>query len=135
MREACPWGRVHPPDIDGTVEAAGTLRRIANQMSSIAIARALLKCRNYTPSRILRASGSYRRFVAISSRGWIFFSGAECFSAPAARAIAQKHSAGELAEPLNEFRSHLKEGGFARIGIVAARTPHGDRGTPVDATT
>jgi|SRR5580704_9600306 hypothetical protein len=33
----------------------------------------------------------------------------------AARAIAQKHSADELAEPLNEFSSHLEEHGFARL--------------------
>ena len=47
---------------------------------------------------------------------WLdFFSGAECFSASAARAIAEKHLAGGLAQPLNEFSSHLEEGGFARM--------------------
>jgi hypothetical protein len=49
-------------------------------------------------------------------RSWLdFFSGAECLSASATRATAQKHSADELAEPLNEFSSHLEEGGFARM--------------------
>ena len=47
---------------------------------------------------------------------WLdFFGGAESFSASAARAIAQKHSADELAEPLNEFSSLLQERGFARL--------------------
>jgi hypothetical protein len=59
-----------------------------------------------------------RVFNAIRGQliSWLdFFSGAEWFSTSAARAIAEKHSAGELAEPLNEFSSHLEEGGFARL--------------------
>jgi hypothetical protein len=59
-----------------------------------------------------------RLFNAIRGQliSWLdFFSGAECLSVSAARAIAEKHSAGELAEPLNEFSSHLEEGGFARL--------------------
>ena len=47
---------------------------------------------------------------------WLdFFGGPEWFSASAARAIAQKHSADELPKPLNEFNSQLEEGGFARL--------------------
>jgi hypothetical protein len=59
-----------------------------------------------------------RVFKAIRGQltSWLdFFSSAECFNASAARAIAQKHSAGELAEPLNEFSSRLEEGGFALL--------------------
>src|SRR5215472_1851468 len=74
-----------------------------------------LKCRNSTPSRSLRASGSSMQFEGSLARGWISSVGPECFSASAARAIAQKHSADELAEPLNEFSSQLEEGGFARL--------------------
>ena len=47
---------------------------------------------------------------------WLdFFSGAEWSNALAARATAEKHSAHELAEPLDEFSSQLEEGGFARL--------------------
>jgi uncharacterized membrane protein YccC len=100
---------------EGIVEAAGTLRRIANRLSSIATARVLTQMPELDPVTEFPRERFFRtiRGQLIS---WLdFFSGAECFSAPAARAIAQKHSAGELAEPLNEFSSHLEEGGFARL--------------------
>src|ERR1700723_761009 len=74
-----------------------------------------LKCLNSTPSRNLRASGSSRQFVGQLTSWLDFYSGTERFNAPAARAIAQKHSADELAEPLNEFNSQLEAGGFARL--------------------
>jgi hypothetical protein len=59
-----------------------------------------------------------RVFNAIRGQlvSWLgFFSGPESLNASAARAMAQKHSAGELAEPLNEFCSRVEEGGFARL--------------------
>ena len=59
-----------------------------------------------------------RFFQAIRGQltSWLdFFSGTERFSASAARAIGEKHSADELTEPLNEFSSHLEEHGFARL--------------------
>ena len=59
------------------------------------------------------------QFEGSLARGWISSVGPECFSASAARAIAQKHSADELAEPLNEFSSLLEEGGFARLASWA----------------
>jgi len=100
---------------NGIVEAAGTLRRIANRLSSIATARV------HSPMPQLDPATEFARervFDAIRGQliSWLdFFSGAESLSASAARAIAEKHSAGELAEPLNEFSSHLEEGGFARL--------------------
>ena len=100
---------------DGIVEAAGALRRIANQLSSIAIARVLIQMPQLDP---VTEFARERVFDAIRGqlRSWLdFFSGPEWFSASAARAIAQKHSAGELAAPLNEFSSHLEENGFARL--------------------
>jgi uncharacterized membrane protein YccC len=100
---------------DGIVEAAGTLRRIANRMSSIATARVLTQMPQLDPvAEIARE----RVFNAIRGQltSWLdFFSGTERFSAPDARAIAEKHSASELAELLNEFSSLLQEGGFARL--------------------
>ncbi len=100
---------------DGIVEAAGTLRRISNRLSSIASARVLTQMPQLdSVAEFARA----RFFQAVRGQltSWLdFFSGAEWFSPPAARAIAEKHSADELAEPLNEFSSLLQEGGVARL--------------------
>ena len=100
---------------NGIVEAAGALRRISNRLSSIATARVLTQMPQLDP---VTEFARERVFNAIRGQliSWLdFFSGAEWFSTSAARAIAEKHSAGELAEPLNEFSSHLEEGGFARL--------------------
>jgi hypothetical protein len=100
---------------NGIVDAAGTLRRISNQLSLIATARVLTQM-----PRLDLAAEFPRERVFNTIRGqlmsWLdFFSGAERFSPSAARAMAEKHSADELAEPLNEFSSQLEEGGFARL--------------------
>jgi uncharacterized membrane protein YccC len=100
---------------DGIVEAAGALRRIANRLSSIATARVLVQMPQLDP---VTESARERVFNTIRGQlsSWLdFFSGAEWSSASAARAIAEKHSAEELAEPLNEFSAQLEEGGFARL--------------------
>ena len=121
---------------DGIVEAAGTLRRISNRLSSIATARVLTQMPQLDP---VTEFARERFFQAIRGQltSWLdFFSGAERFSASAARAIAEKHSADELAEPLNEFSSLLQEGGFARLAswpLEPRRTMLAELG--VDATT
>ena len=109
-------GRSSAVSPDAIVEAAGTLRRIANRLSSIATGRILTQMPRLDP-----VTESAREQVFNAVRGqlvsWLdFFSSAECLGASAARAMGQKHSAGELAEPLNEFSSHLEEGGFAQLG-------------------
>jgi hypothetical protein len=100
---------------NGIVEAAGTLRRISNLLSSIATARALTQMPQLDPVAEFareRVSKTIREQLI----SWLdFFSGPDRFSASAARAIVQKHSADELAQPLNEFSSQLEEGGFARL--------------------
>ena len=100
---------------DGIVEAAGTLRRIVNLLSSIATARVLMQMPQLDA---VTEFARERLFNAIRGQlsSWLnFFSGAEHLSAAAAQAIAQKNSADELADPFNEFSSHLEEGGFARL--------------------
>jgi uncharacterized membrane protein YccC len=100
---------------DGIVEAAGTLRRISNRLSSIATARVLVQMPQLDP---VTEQARERVFNTIrwQLNSWLdFFSGPESFSASAARTIGQKHPADELAEPLNEFSSYLEEGGFARL--------------------
>jgi uncharacterized membrane protein YccC len=100
---------------DGIVEAAGTLRRISNRLSSIASARVLTQMPQLdSVAEFARA----RFFRAIRGQltSWLdFFSGAERFNPSSARAIAEKHSGDELTEPLNEFSSLLQEGGVARL--------------------
>ena len=100
---------------NGIVDAAGALRRIANRLSSIATARVLVQSPQLDPATELARE---RVFNAIRGQlvSWLdFFSGPEALNASAARAMAQRHSAGELAEPLDEFCSRLEEGGFARL--------------------
>ena len=101
---------------DGIIEAAGAFRRISNLLSSIGIARALTDMPRLDP-----VTESARERVLNAIRGqlisWRDFYGAspERFSASAARAIAEKHSADELAQSLGEFSSRLEESGFARL--------------------
>jgi uncharacterized membrane protein YccC len=99
----------------GIIEAAGNLRRISNRLSAIAIARVLTQIPRLDPvTEFARARVCNTIRGQLSS--WLnFFSGAERLSASAARSIGQKHSADELAQPLNEFGSLLEEGGFARL--------------------
>jgi hypothetical protein len=100
---------------DGIVEATGTLRRISNILSSIAIARDLTQMPALDP---VTESQRERVFGAIRGQliAWLdFYSSRDCFNAAAAGALAEKHSADQLAQPLNEFGSQLEEGGFARL--------------------
>jgi uncharacterized membrane protein YccC len=100
---------------DGIVEAAGTLRRITNRLSSIASARVLVQ----TPQLDAvteSARGQFFQVIHVQLVSWLdFFRGAEAHDATAARALAQKHLASELAVPLSEFNSRLEEQGFARL--------------------
>ena len=100
---------------DGIVEAAGALRRIVNRLSSVATARVLTQMPQLDPVTEFAREGFFDA-VRRQLSSWLdFFNSAEWASAPALRAIAEKHSAGEMAEPLNEFSSHLEENGFARL--------------------
>ena len=100
---------------DGIVEAAGALRRIANQLSSIATARLLTQMPQLDPATDFAREHVFD-VIRRQLRSWLdFFSGAKWFSPSAARAIAQKLSADQLAGPLNEFSSRLEENGFARL--------------------
>jgi uncharacterized membrane protein YccC len=100
---------------NGILEAAGALRRISNQLSSIAIARVHTQMLRLDPVTEFARERVFNTIRGQLSSWLDFFSGAEWFSASAARAIAEKHSADELAEPLNEFSSRLEEGGIARL--------------------
>jgi uncharacterized membrane protein YccC len=108
-------GRTATVDHNAIVEAAGTLRRIANRLASIATGRILVPI-----SSLDAATESAREafFIAICRhlRSWLdFFSSDQCHSAPAAGALLLTLSPSQLAEPLRHFGSRLEEREFARI--------------------
>jgi hypothetical protein len=89
-------GRTSAVDHNAIVEAAGTLRRIANYLSSIATGRILTQMPQLGPVAEFAREGVFDA-IRQQLRSWLdFFNGAECLSASAARAIAQKHSTDEL---------------------------------------
>jgi hypothetical protein len=97
------------------VDAAGTLRRIANQLSAIATGRILTPLPQLDP-----ATESARQQVLNAIRRqlktWLdFFNGAESLSATAARKMAQAKSLHDLANPIDEFSSRLEGGPFAQM--------------------
>ena len=100
---------------DGIVEATGVLRRISNQLSSIAIARVIVPMPPLDPATELARERVFNTIRGQLSSWLDFFSSPEWSSASAARAVAEKHSADELAGPLNEFSSQLEAGGFAQL--------------------
>jgi hypothetical protein len=108
-------GRTSTVNPDAIVEAAGTLRRIANRLASIANARVVASMPQLDP-----VTESARKAVLEAIRGqlqsWLdFFSGEHRLSASAAESVAVTHSTDELEKPLAEFSSRLESGEFARI--------------------
>jgi len=108
-------GRMSLVDHHAIVEAAGTLRRIANRLSSITTGRIV----NPPPQLDLAtesARGAFFAAICQQLESWLsFFSGPECLSAHAAQATAQEHSRESLELPLKQFSSRLEEQEFARI--------------------
>jgi hypothetical protein len=108
-------GRTSLVNHNAIVQAAGTLRRIANRLASIATARIV------TPMPPLDPATEADRtevFAAICGqlRSWLdFFSSDESLIAPAARRVAITNSPEEILQPLELFGSRLEEREFARI--------------------
>lgn len=108
-------GRTSTVNHNAIVEAAGTLRRIANRMASIATARIVTPTPQLDP-----ATESAREMVLDAIRrhlqSWLdIFSSADSLNAPAAQAIARAQSPDDLKMPLEQFSSRLEEREFARI--------------------
>ena len=110
------WKDVPAPfTMMGSSRRPGLCAGLSNRLSSIGTARVLIRMPQLDP---LTEFARERVFNTLRGQltSWLdFFNSAECFSASGARAIAQRHPADELAEPLNEFSSRLEEGGFARL--------------------
>ncbi len=108
-------GRTATVNHNAIVEAAGTLRRIANRLAPIATGRIVTPMPPLDP-----VTESARAAVLDATRrhlqSWLdFFSGADCLSATAAQAIARANSTDDMATPLEQFGSRLEEREYARI--------------------
>ena len=108
-------GRTSLVNHNAVVEAAGTLRRIANRLSSIATGRILSP-----PPQVDPVAESAREAAFVTIRrdlgSWLdFFNGDDCLSASGAQTLAQTLSPDELGKPVRAFGSRLEERGFARI--------------------
>ncbi|HEV2170680.1 MAG TPA: hypothetical protein VGR40_07020, partial [Candidatus Binatus sp.] len=108
-------GRTSTVNHNAIVEAAGTLRRIANRLASIATQRIA------TPVPPLDVTTESAREAVISAmrrqlESWLeFFGSPDSLSAPAAKAIAQAQSPNDIGTPLEQFSTRLEERSFARI--------------------
>ncbi len=108
-------GRNSLVDHNAIVEAAGTLRRIANQLASIAGGRIAAPTPRLDPTTEAEREAI---LVAICRRlqSWLdFFSSDECLSAVVAQTIAQEYSPDDLRKPLEQLSLRLEEGKFARL--------------------
>ena len=108
-------GRTSLVNHNAIVEAAGTLRRIANRLASIATERIVTPMPQLDPT-----TESAREAVLDAIRrhlqSWLdFFSGADSLNAPAAQAVARSHSPDDMEKPLEQFGSRIEGQEFARV--------------------
>ena len=108
-------GRTSMVDHNAIIEAAGTLRRIANRLASISTSRIV------APAPELDATTESAREAVLEEvrhqlKAWLdFFSGPESLRANAARELARVQRSGHIDESLAVFGSRLEENEFARI--------------------
>jgi uncharacterized membrane protein YccC len=108
-------GRTSMVNYDSTVQAAGTLRRIANRLAGISMGRILA-----APPPLDDGTESARVAVLTVIRerleSWLeFFESSPGFSSTSAVSGLAKDSRSEITMPLNEFSHRLEAQGFARI--------------------
>jgi uncharacterized membrane protein YccC len=108
-------GRSSQVNHHAIVDAAGTLRGIANRFSVIASERGLMRSSQLdlaTESAREQAFNAVRRQLET----WLeFFSGPNSINASAAGEIAQAHPPQDLANPIDEFSSRLEENSYAQM--------------------
>jgi uncharacterized membrane protein YccC len=108
-------GRTSTVNHSAIVEAAGTGRRIANRLASIATGRIVTPVPPLDPvTESARAAmlEAIRRHL----QSWLeFFSGADSLNAAAAQAIARSNSTDDMKTALEQLSSRLQEREFARI--------------------
>ncbi len=109
-------GRTSLVNHNAIVEAAGTLRRIANRLASIATARIVNPVPQLDPVTEA-ARDAVLEAIRRHLQSWLdFFGGADSLNAAAAQAVAHSHSTDDLQIPLAQFSSRVEEREFARIG-------------------
>ncbi|HTY54140.1 MAG TPA: FUSC family protein [Candidatus Binataceae bacterium] len=108
-------GRSSLVNHNAIVEAAGTLRRIANRLGSISSARISTPVPELDPATEA-AREEALNVVRRELHSWLdFFSGDKSFNRPAAQALAHTHAPQNLAQPVERFNARIEEGEFARI--------------------
>lgn len=107
-------GRTSTVNDDAIVEAAGTLRRIANRLSWIAAGRIATSMPQLDPPTESAREAALDA-IRLQLQSWLdFFSGPNSLSAPAAKVIALEHAPDEVDTPVEQFGSLLEERKFAR---------------------
>jgi len=108
-------GRASLIDHESLVQAAGTLRRIANRFAGIARDRIAVPLPRLDDS----AEASHDAvFSALRTRleSWLaFYESRQCLSRGAALAMAARHSRVDISQPLEQFSAELEADGFTRL--------------------
>jgi Fusaric acid resistance protein family len=108
-------GRTSLVNHNAIVKAAGTLRRIANRLASIATERIVTPVPQLDPTtESARAAvlDAIRRHL----QSWLdFFSSTDSLNAAAAQAVARSYSPADVEKPLEQFSSRVEEREFARL--------------------
>ncbi|HEY2106949.1 MAG TPA: FUSC family protein [Candidatus Binataceae bacterium] len=108
-------GRRSLIDHDAVVEAAGTIRRIANRLATLSVRRLIDPLPRLDDATEAAADAA---FAAIQKRleSWLaFYQGPESLSARRTNALAGGHARNEIAQPVEDFTNRIEEGQFARI--------------------
>jgi hypothetical protein len=108
-------GRRSLIDHDAVVEAAGTIRRIANRLATLSVRRLIDPLPRLDDATEAAADAA---FAAIQKRleSWLaFYQGPESLSARGTNALAGGHARNEIAQPVEDFTNRIEEGQFARI--------------------
>jgi hypothetical protein len=113
--DAAVEGRTSLVNHNAIVEAAGTLRRIANRLAYITTGRIVAPVPSLDPPTE-SARDQFLTAIRRQLQSWLdFFSSDESLSASAAQRVAQTHSTGELQSLVGEFGSRVEGGKFAQI--------------------
>jgi uncharacterized membrane protein YccC len=108
-------GRASLIDHEAVVQAAGTLRRIAHRLGTIANNRVDHEL-PALDDRIERARASILAAIRARLTSWLtFFESANSLSSRAAIALAATHSERDIAQPLADYGEKLEADGFAEI--------------------
>ena len=108
-------GRQSLIDHDALVEAAGTIRRIAHRLATLAVWRLTAPLPRLDDATEAAAEAA---FSAMQRRleSWLtFYQGTSSLSASAAQTLASGHARDEIAQPVEEFASCIEAQQFARI--------------------